>query len=158
MHMHMAMTSIPEFDEFGIRGSIFGGEGECQAKVRLGKPIGHGRRGVSTGGLLYDNFILCHNSGMKKTSAKRKSQVFTISFPERLAEQVMSVAEEENRNISELFREAFRNYHLERIHRKLEAARAEAASRGPFRYTEEDVERLVHEIRAESFAKRKKTA
>jgi hypothetical protein len=33
MFMHMAMTSIPEFDEFGIKGSIFGGEGECQAKV-----------------------------------------------------------------------------------------------------------------------------
>lgn len=33
MHMHMAMTSIPEFVEFGIKGSIQGNEGWCQAKV-----------------------------------------------------------------------------------------------------------------------------
>lgn len=41
MHMHMAMTSDPEFVEFGIRGSIFGGEGGCQAKERGGNRIRH---------------------------------------------------------------------------------------------------------------------
>jgi len=84
--------------------------------------------------------------------------VFTISFPEDLAGQVESVAKEESRNISELFREAFREYRAQRIHRKLEGARAEAASRGSVPYTEDDVERLVHEMRAGKFARRKKTA
>jgi len=108
---------------------------------------------------LYEIVVLCHNLAMASNRVKtRSSRVFTISFPEKLAQQVIAVAEEENRNISELFREAFRGYRLERIHRKLEAARAEAAARGPVRYTEDDVERLVHEIRAEQFAKRKKTA
>ena len=93
-----------------------------------------------------------------KRAASRKSRVFTISFPEKLAEQVIAVAEDENRSISELFRESFRTYRIEKIHRKLEKFRAEAAARGPVKYTEEDVERLVHEVRAENFARRKKTA
>lgn len=93
-----------------------------------------------------------------KRPASRKSRVFTVSFPEKLAEHVIAVAEEENRSISELFREAFRSYRIQRIQRKVEAARADAAARGPVRYTEADVERLVHEIRAENVARRKKTA
>jgi hypothetical protein len=84
-------------------------------------------------------------------STSRKSRVFTISFPEELAKQ-------EHRNISELFREAFRAYRIERMHRTLELARKEAASRGPIPYTEDDVENLVDEIRSELYAKRKKTA
>ena len=95
---------------------------------------------------------------MARRSPARSSRVFTISFPEDLASQVESAAKEESRNISELFREAFRQYRVHRIDRKLEAARAEAASRGSVPYTEEDVEGLVHEIRAERLARRKKTA
>jgi len=91
-------------------------------------------------------------------SASRSSRVFTISFPEKLAREVVAVAKEEDRNISELFREAFRTYRLDKIHRKLERFRAEAAARGPSRYTEADVESLVDEIRAENYARRKKTA
>jgi metal-responsive CopG/Arc/MetJ family transcriptional regulator len=93
-----------------------------------------------------------------KTSTPRASRVFTVSFPEKLAKQVVAVAKEEDRNISELFREAFRTYRLDRIHRKLEKFRAEAAARGPSRYTEADVESLVDEIRAENYARRKMTA
>ena len=106
---------------------------------------------------LYDNVVFCHNAAMK-TSPKRASRVFTISFPEDLAKEVVAVAEEESRNISELFREAFRSYHIERSHRKLERIRAEAAARAPVKYTEDDVEALVDEIRAENYARRKKTA
>jgi hypothetical protein len=62
------------------------------------------------------------------------------------------VAEEESRNISELFREAFRTYRRDRIHRKLEQFRAEAAARSPVKYTEDDVEALVDEIRGENYA------
>ena len=90
-------------------------------------------------------------------STSRTSRVFTISFPEDLATQVEEVAREESRNISELFREAFRTYRLERIQRKLAATRAGVAARTGPRYTEEDVEQLVDEIRAElsSGSKRK---
>jgi metal-responsive CopG/Arc/MetJ family transcriptional regulator len=93
-----------------------------------------------------------------KPSARRSSRVFTVSFPETLAEQVLTVAREEDRTISELFREAFRSYRLDRIHGKLERFRAEAASRGPVKYAEDDVESLVDEIRAKNYARRKKTA
>jgi len=93
-----------------------------------------------------------------KTAMRRSSRVFTISFPEPLAKQVVAVAKQENRNISELFREAFRMYRIDRIHRILDSARAEAARRGPVPYTADDVETLVHEIRAERRARMKKTA
>lgn len=93
-----------------------------------------------------------------RSSRARTSRVFTISFPEELAKQVVAVADEESRNISELFREAFRTYRLERIHRKLDRARAEAAARGPSQYTEDDVESIVDEIRSEHYAERKLTA
>lgn len=83
-------------------------------------------------------------------SRSRATRVFTISFPEDLAVQVEQVAKQESRNISELFREAFRTYRQERIHQKLATARKEVAARSPqSRYTEDDVERLVDEIRSE---------
>jgi metal-responsive CopG/Arc/MetJ family transcriptional regulator len=92
------------------------------------------------------------------SSRPRASRVFTISFPEDLAKQVVAVAVEESRNISELFREAFRSYRMERIHRMLDRARAEAAERGPVPYTVDDVEALVDEIRSEMYQQRMKTA
>jgi metal-responsive CopG/Arc/MetJ family transcriptional regulator len=92
------------------------------------------------------------------TPGTRTSRVFTISFPEELAKQVVAVAEEESRNISELFREAFRTYRMERMRNRLVAIRAEAAKRVTHQYTEDDVEALVDEIRSENFRKRKKIA
>jgi metal-responsive CopG/Arc/MetJ family transcriptional regulator len=109
---------------------------------------------------LYEIVVFCHNRGMSraiKTSRRRSSRVFTISFPDPLAKQVIAVAKDENRNISELFREAFRAYLMERNERKLIAARAEAAKQGPIPYTEDDVEALVHEVRRE-FARKKQIA
>jgi metal-responsive CopG/Arc/MetJ family transcriptional regulator len=93
-----------------------------------------------------------------KPSRNRSSRVFTISFPEDLAKQVVAVADEESRNISELFREAFRTYRIERMHKRLDAIRAEAAKRVTHHYTEDDVEAIVDEIRSENFRKRKMTA
>jgi len=93
-----------------------------------------------------------------KTTRPRASRVFTISFPEDLAKQVVTVANEESRNISELFREAFRAYRMERNERKLILARAEAAERKPNNYTEDDVEGFVDEIRGEMYQQRMKIA
>lgn len=86
---------------------------------------------------------------------QRSSRVFTISFPEDMAKQVDQVAREESRNLSELFREAFRTYRMERLRRRFEADLQYARTRNPYRYTEDDVERLVDEVRATMHAKKK---
>jgi metal-responsive CopG/Arc/MetJ family transcriptional regulator len=88
-------------------------------------------------------------------SRSRASRVFTVSFPEDLAQQVEKLAQQESRNISELFREAFRSYRLERIHRKLDTVRGKTRGANRPTYTEDDVERLVDEIRAELSGNRK---
>jgi metal-responsive CopG/Arc/MetJ family transcriptional regulator len=93
-----------------------------------------------------------------RSQRARTSRVFTISFPEELAKQVVAVADEESRNISELFREAFRAYRMERNERKLVAARADAAKRVSQRYTEDDVEAIVDEIRSENYRSRRLSA
>jgi metal-responsive CopG/Arc/MetJ family transcriptional regulator len=92
------------------------------------------------------------------TSRSRKSRVFTVSFPESLAKQVEKAARDESRNISELFREAFRVYELRRVQRVLELGRAEARAKGVPNYTEEDIEQFVDEVRSERFAERKRSA
>lgn len=91
-------------------------------------------------------------------SRSRTSRVFTISFPEDLAAEVEQVAQQESRNISELFREAFRTYRLQRIHRRLSATRVAVAGRGKPAYGEDDVEKLVDEIRSELASRRKRKA
>ena len=87
--------------------------------------------------------------------SKRQSRVFTISFPEDLARQVDSLAKWESRNISELMREAFRTYRMERIRQRHQEDLEYARTHNPKGYTPDDVERLVDEVRAEIWAKRK---
>jgi metal-responsive CopG/Arc/MetJ family transcriptional regulator len=95
----------------------------------------------------------------KKRSPTRRSRVFTVSFPEEMARQVEVIAKEESRTISELFREAFRAYTIERRNQRLDRIRAEVSKRGPSPYTEDDVEALVHEVRSEIYNRsRRKTA
>jgi metal-responsive CopG/Arc/MetJ family transcriptional regulator len=89
------------------------------------------------------------------TPRTRSSRVFTISFPENLARQVEQVAEEESRTISELFREAFRAYLVERAHRSLERTRAEVQARNLTPNKQEDIEGFVDEIRAEMYSRRR---
>lgn len=86
------------------------------------------------------------------TARRRSSRVFTISFPDALARQVEQTAREENRNISELFREAWRTYKVERLEKNLEAIRR---SLPPTNYTPDDVEALVDEIRRERHESKK---
>ena len=82
----------------------------------------------------------------------RNSRVFTISFPEPLAQKVEQVAREESRNVSELFREAFRLYQAEKFEKQLEAIRRTLP---PTNYAPDDVEALVHEVRREMREERK---
>ncbi|HEV2991457.1 MAG TPA: ribbon-helix-helix protein, CopG family [Candidatus Angelobacter sp.] len=82
------------------------------------------------------------------TGRSRSSRVFTISFPERLAREVDQVAKEESRNLSELFREAFRTYRAERIRQRLIIDRQYAQSRNSREYRKADVEHFVDEARS----------
>ena len=86
----------------------------------------------------------------------RKSKVYTISLPPDLAKQAEDIAKSENRTMSELFREAFRVYQQERTRKWLQEVGEYAATRNPYGYTEEDVPRLVKEVRAEMQAERER--
>jgi metal-responsive CopG/Arc/MetJ family transcriptional regulator len=91
-------------------------------------------------------------------SRARSSRVFTISFPEPLARQVEETAREEHRNISELFREAWRAYKLQALERRLESLRPKL-TREEAALTEEQIQdlvaRYVHEVRTEMYEQRK---
>ena len=85
----------------------------------------------------------------------RTSRVFTISFPADLARQVEQVAKQESRNISELFREAFRSYRFERMQRSVVISRSAAAAKASNRHRQDEVEEFIDEVRSEFSKKRK---
>jgi hypothetical protein len=66
-----------------------------------------------------------------------------------MARQVEELAEREQRNVSELFREAFRSYRATRLRSLMAEARVLASANAPDIRSEEDVERLVKRTRAE---------
>jgi hypothetical protein len=78
-----------------------------------------------------------------RTQLKRvlSSMYEAVSFPENLAKQVEDVAREEDRNIPELFREAFRSYKADRIEKRLVIARNATQSASSGRFTKDDVEK-----------------
>lgn len=90
-----------------------------------------------------------------KATSQRKSRVFSISFPEGMARQVERLAAEEDRSISEYFRELFRKERLEALKAHSQQVRLYAASRPPSPYKEADVETLVDEVRTELANRRK---
>jgi CopG family transcriptional regulator/antitoxin EndoAI len=93
----------------------------------------------------------------RKTAAKkaaRKSRVFTISLPPDLADRAEAIAREESRTMSELFREALRSYRLERTRKWMEGIAEYVRTLPPTGYTEEDVPRLIKEVRAEMRAEK----
>ena len=94
------------------------------------------------------------------TTATRTSKVYTISLPPDLAAKAESLARRDSRTMSELFREAFREYYAQQARRTLEDIAAYASSRNPKRYTEADIPLLIKEVRAvkSRSATRKKTA
>ena len=76
----------------------------------------------------------------------RVTKTWTISLPPKLVREAERTAKEENRTKSELVREALRFYLEERRWRKLQRATAIRAESLGIR-TEEDIDRLVHEVR-----------
>ena len=73
-----------------------------------------------------------------------------------MAKQAEAIAKRDSRTMSELFREAFRAYRKERALKALEAAAAYGATRNPYGYTEEDVPRIIKEVRAEMRAEQQR--
>ncbi len=76
----------------------------------------------------------------------RTTKTWTISLPPKLVKEAEQVAKEENRTRSELVREALRRYLEERRWRKLQRASAGKA-RALGITTEDDVDRLIHDLR-----------
>lgn len=76
----------------------------------------------------------------------RATKTWTIALPPKLGREAERTAKEENRTKSELVREALRLYLEERRWRKLQRKTALQAQALGVR-TEEDVNRLVHEVR-----------
>ena len=85
----------------------------------------------------------------QRKSVVRKSKVYTISLPPDMAKQAEAMAKRDSRTMSELFREAFRVYATERALKALREAAAYGATHNPYGYTEEDVPRIIKEVRAE---------
>jgi hypothetical protein len=71
-----------------------------------------------------------------------------------MAASAVALAKQENRSMSELMREAFRAYHGQRIGAIFDEIGRYAATRNPQGYTEDDIPRLVKEVRAEMRAER----
>ncbi|HZD49645.1 MAG TPA: ribbon-helix-helix protein, CopG family [Silvibacterium sp.] len=92
---------------------------------------------------------------VRKTTT-RKSKVYTISLPPDMAKQAEAIAKRDSRSMSDLFREAFRLYRSERTRKWLQEIGEYAATRNADGYTEEDVPRLIKEVRAEMQAERQR--
>ena len=75
----------------------------------------------------------------------RSAKIMTISLPPQMSKEIQKLAQEEQRTISELIREAFRQYKMNRV---LEAGRRESKRlRHGKKLTEGEIERLIDELR-----------
>ena len=83
---------------------------------------------------------------------RRTSKTITISLPPEMAAKAEALAKREGRTMSELFREAFRKYHGSIVDGWFEELAQLGSSRNPHAYTEEDIPRLLKEVRAEMAA------
>lgn len=84
----------------------------------------------------------------------RRSRAFTISMPPEMAASAQALAKQENRTMSELMREAFRVYNERQVARFIDEMGEYAKTHNPNGYTEDDIPRLVKEVRAEMRAER----
>ncbi|MGB6973802.1 MAG: ribbon-helix-helix protein, CopG family [Terracidiphilus sp.] len=85
----------------------------------------------------------------------RNSKVVSVTLPPPLLAQARALAKEENRTMSELVREALRRYQRERAWDEIRAVGRAAAERAAVR-SEDDVVRVIHELRREDRTARKK--
>jgi metal-responsive CopG/Arc/MetJ family transcriptional regulator len=81
----------------------------------------------------------------------RTTKVLSITLPEAMLKEAKKRAKKENRTMSELVREALRRYEGLQALRELQVYGEERA-RAAGILTEEDVDRVIHEYRAEKRA------
>jgi CopG family transcriptional regulator/antitoxin EndoAI len=86
-------------------------------------------------------------------ATQRTSRVYTISLPPELAKKAEALAKRDSRSMSELFREAFRTYYAQQARRTLMEIGEYANTRNPG-YTEDDVPRLIKEVRTGKTSRR----
>jgi Arc/MetJ-type ribon-helix-helix transcriptional regulator len=77
----------------------------------------------------------------------RTTKVLSVTLPEAMLKEAKKRAKKENRTMSELVREALRRYETLQTLRELQAYGEERAR--TLGIKEEDVDRLIHEHRAE---------
>ena len=85
----------------------------------------------------------------------RTTTIVSITLPPKMLAQAMRVAEKENRTKSELFREALRRYLINQEWQELRAIGRKNAKRLDLKSS--DVNRLIHEYRAEKAGSRKRS-
>lgn len=78
----------------------------------------------------------------------RTTKVLSITLPEPMLNRAKKLAKKENRTMSELVREALRRYEATEWLEEIKPYARERAIAAGVR-TEEDVERVIHEYRAE---------
>jgi metal-responsive CopG/Arc/MetJ family transcriptional regulator len=81
----------------------------------------------------------------------RTTKVLSVTLPEAMLKEAKKRAKKENRTMSELVREALRRYEALQSLRELQAYGEERAREAGI-LTEEDVDRVIHEYRAEKRA------
>jgi CopG family transcriptional regulator/antitoxin EndoAI len=89
-------------------------------------------------------------------SIMRTTKVISITLPPAMFEQAQALAKQENRTMSELFREALRRYERERFFERARVLMKPAADRLGIK-NEEDVVELVRQVRRE-MAEEKRSA
>ena len=78
----------------------------------------------------------------------RTREAMTISLPPAMVKEVVAFAKKESKNKSQLIRDALNQYMLEKRWRNYQREiSAQGRARGI--YTEEDVNRVIHEYRKE---------
>jgi predicted transcriptional regulator len=83
----------------------------------------------------------------------RTTKTLSVTLPPEMLSRAEALAKKENRTMSELVREALRQYERQRWWEETNAyGRARAKELG---IREEDVDRLIHEYRQEKRARRK---
>ena len=83
-------------------------------------------------------------------SAERQpSKVIAVSLSAEMAQQAEAIAKEEQRSVSELFRQAFLDYRAARLKKLLKQTGKIAKAQAADIRSEEDIERIVKATRAE---------
>jgi Arc/MetJ-type ribon-helix-helix transcriptional regulator len=77
------------------------------------------------------------------------AQTISISLPDDMAREINELAQRERRSVSEVMREAWRTYRIDKFARLAARTASYAEQHNPMNYSEADVPRLIKEVRKE---------